>query len=66
MIGVNTRLETNTIIDINGINCTPNHQFYVVSKQDANVINEYNLSKYAKWVSAADLNEDYFLVKYQE
>lgn len=66
VIGVNTRLETNTIIDINGINCTPNHQFYVVSKQDANVINEYNLSKYAKWVSAADLNEDYFLVKYQE
>ena len=66
VIGTNTRLETNTIIDINGINCTPNHQFYVVSKQDAGIINEYNLSKYAKWVSAADLNEDYFLVNYQE
>lgn len=66
VIGTNARLETNTIIDINGIHCTPNHQFYVISKQDVHIINEHNLIKYAKWVSAADLNEDYFLVKYQE
>ena len=66
VIGTSTRLETNTIIDINGIHCTPNHQFYVVSKEHAHLVNENNLSKYAKWVSAADLSEDYFLIKYQE
>ena len=66
VLGTNSRMETNTIIDVNGINCTPNHKFYVVSKTDANIVNEENLSQYAKWVSAADLSEDYFLIKYQE
>ena len=66
VIGTNTRLETNTIIDINGIHCSPNHQFYVVSKEDAKFVNNDNLTKYAKWISASDLSEDYFLVKYQE
>lgn len=65
VIGTNTRLETNTILDINGIHCTPNHQFYVVSKIDAEFIDDDNLTKYAKWVSAGDLSEDYLLVKYQ-
>lgn len=66
VIGTNTRLETNTMIDINGIHCTPNHQFYVIPKEDAKFVNDDNLTKYAKWISAGDLSEDYFLVKYQE
>jgi GMP reductase len=66
VIGTNIRLETNTIIDINGIHCTPNHQFYAVHKDDAEFVNDDNLTKYAKWISAGDLSEDYFLVKYQE
>lgn len=66
VIGTNTRLETNTIIDINGIHCTPNHQFYVVHKEDAKFLNDNNPTTYAKWISAGDLSEDYFLIKYQE
>lgn len=66
VIGTNTRLETNTIIDINGIHCTPNHQFYVVHREDAKFLNDNNLTTYAKWISAGDLSEDYFLIKYQE
>lgn len=66
VIGTNTRLETNTIIDINGVYCTPNHQFYVVHKEDAKFVNDNNLTKYAKWISAGDLSENYFLIKYQE
>ena len=66
VIATNTRLETNTIIDINGVHCTPNHQFYVVHKEDAKFVNDNNLTKYAKWISAGDLSEDYFLIKYQE
>ena len=54
------------MIDINGMICTPNHEFYVVSKKDAQIINDDNLTKYAKWVSAGDLSEDYLLIKYQE
>jgi len=64
VVGTSSRIETNTIIDVNGIHCTPNHQFYVVSKTDAKIVNEENLNQYAKWISAADLSEDYLLIKY--
>jgi IMP dehydrogenase/GMP reductase len=66
VVATNSRIETDTIIDINGIKCTPNHQFYVVLKEYTDIINENNLHQYAKWVSAGDLSEDYCLVKYQE
>lgn len=66
VLGTSSRIDTNTIIDVNGISCTPNHRFYVVSKADSDIITEENLNQYAKWVSAADLSEDYYLIKYQE
>jgi len=66
VIGTNKRLETNTIININGISCTPNHQFYVILKTEIDLVNDSNIHKYAKWVSAGDLSEDYVLVKYQK
>ena len=66
IIGTSKRLETNTIININGVSCTPNHPFYVISKTDIDLVNDDNIHTYAKWVSAGDLSEDYFLIKYQE
>ena len=45
------------IIKINDIECTPNHQFYVIDKKDKHLINDNNYQNYAKWVSAIDLNE---------
>jgi hypothetical protein len=62
VIGTKTRLEKKRIIDINGISCTPNHEFYVVLKSDADLINENNIHEYAKWVPAEDLSEDYLLI----
>lgn len=66
VIGTNKRLETNTIINVNNISCTPNHQFYVILKTEIDLVNDSNIHKYAKWVSAGDLSEDYVLVKYQK
>lgn len=45
------------IIKINNIECTPNHQFYVINKKDKELINDDNYKEYAKWVSAEDLDE---------
>lgn len=45
------------IIKINNIECTPNHQFYIIDKKDKELINDDNYKKYAKWVSAEDLDE---------
>lgn len=57
------REHTGNLIDINGTKCTPNHEFYVVHKEHEQLVTEDNLSVYAKWVSAEELSEDYFLVE---
>ena len=51
------------IIKINGIECTPNHEFYVIKKSDKNKINEINIKEYAKWIPSSELTKDYFLIK---
>jgi len=66
VIGTKARKEKETIVDINGIKCTTNHEFYVVHKSHKHLVNENNLEQYAKWVSAEGLSDDYFLVKIQE
>lgn len=66
VIGTNQRLEKKRIFDINGIKCTGNHKFYVLKKEYKDVVNEDNLHEYAEWVSAEEMNEDYFLIKIQE
>lgn len=50
------------ILDINGIECTPNHQFYVISKLDKELVNENNYKDYAIWVSAEDLDKEKYLL----
>jgi hypothetical protein len=65
VIGTKSRIEKSTIIDINGIKCTKNHEFYVIKKSDKDLVNEENIEKYAKWVKAEDLSDDYLLVKIQ-
>lgn len=45
------------LMTINGIKCTPNHEFYVVNISDIHKINDDNYQKYSYWVSAVDLDE---------
>lgn len=63
VIQTHQRFENQRIMDINGIKCTSNHKFYVVNKHDINKFNTDNIHKYAKWISASDLSDDYFLIK---
>jgi GMP reductase len=66
VIGTKSRIEKETIIDINGIKCTKNHEFYVIHKLNKDLVHESNIEKYAKWVKAEELSDDYLLVKIQE
>jgi len=54
--------ECGYMIKINGINCTPNHEFYVINKADIDNVNDDNIDQYAKWVSASKLTKEHFLI----
>lgn len=62
------RFETDkNIIKINNnITCTDDHKFYVINKENKDIVTEDNLHLYAKWVPACELNENYLLVKYNK
>ena len=50
------------IISINGIECTKNHEFYVIEKKDAHLVNDNNIHEYAKWVEADSLDKERYLL----
>lgn len=45
-------------ININGIECTPEHKFLVINKSDKDIVSEENLMEYAYWVEAYSLDEE--------
>jgi IMP dehydrogenase/GMP reductase len=51
------------IMVINGIECTKNHEFYVVHKRHADRVTEENIHEYAQWIAAEELTDDYFLIE---
>jgi IMP dehydrogenase len=52
------------IVSVNGVQCTKNHEFYVIKKQDKHLVREDNIHDYALWVEADHLNDkDYLLIK---
>lgn len=50
------------IVSINGIECTKNHEFYVVNKTDAANVNEHNIHDFAFWIEADHLDESKHLL----
>jgi hypothetical protein len=52
------------IMVINDIECTKNHEFYVVNKKYVELINcDDDVHKYAEWVSSENLSENYLLIE---
>ena len=45
------------ILKVNDIECTPNHEFYVIDKVNKDKVTEENLQDYAYWVSAEKLDK---------
>lgn len=48
---------------VNGITCTKNHEFYVINKKYKDIVTEFNYQKYAEWISAENLTDNYFLIE---
>ena len=48
---------------INGIECTKNHEFYVVHTRYADQVTDENIHEYAQWIPAELITNDYWLIK---
>lgn len=57
--------DKKTIVNVNGIKATPNHEFYVLHKKYREVITSDNIHQYAEWIEAKDLTKDYLLLKHK-
>jgi len=60
--------ETNEdIVEINNkIECTKNHELYVVHKKYKDSVNEENIHQFAEWIRAEDVTDDYFLIELEQ
>jgi len=60
-----THTDKNLLVNVNGIKATPNHEFYVIHKSDADKVNDENIHEYAKWVRADELTKEHLLLEVQ-
>lgn len=65
VLQVHTYTDKDTLIKVNDLPmCTPNHEFYVIDKDEKELVTETNLDEYAYWVEASELNkEKHLLIK---
>ena len=61
--GTTVREEKEKLICVNGIECTPNHEFYVLNKKYKAIVDDNNIDEYAEWIAASDLTKEYLLLK---
>lgn len=62
VVQLHSRFANKKLISINGIKCTPNHEFYAIYKDIENIINEKNLYLHAKWIKASDITSNNKLI----
>ena len=56
-----------SITYINGVGSTNNHEYYVIDKEHADIVNDENIDCYTKWIPAELLDESkHLLVNYSE
>lgn len=57
--------KSEKLLRINGVECTKNHEFYVILKSDKEYVNESNLDDYAFWIESNKLDKNlHLLIKF--
>ena len=51
------------LIKINNTISTKNHEYYVLNKKYETIVNDENIHKYAEWIEAEKLTNEYFLLE---
>jgi dihydroxyacetone kinase len=57
--------DKKSIVKVNNIKATPNHEFYVLHKKYRDIVNDSNIKQYAEWIEAKHLTKDYLLLKHK-
>lgn len=57
--------DKKSIVNVNNIKATPNHEFYVLHKKYREVVTNDSIHEYAEWIEAKDLTKDYLLLKHK-
>ena len=57
--------DKKSIINVNGIKATPNHEFYVLHNKHKEIVTDDNIHQYAEWIDAKELTKDYLLLKHK-
>jgi len=57
--------DKKSIVNVNGIKATPNHEFYVLHKKHKEMVTDDNIHQYAEWIEAKHLTKDYLLLKHK-
>lgn len=63
VVGTREKKPEEDLMVIDGIECTPNHEFYVVREENVDEVNEENIHEYAEWVRADELTENHYRVE---
>ncbi len=57
--------KSEKLLRVNDIECTKNHEFYVILKSDKDYVDETNLDKYAFWIESSNLDKNlHLLIKF--
>ena len=61
VVDTHRKVEKERIYVVNGVRCTADHKFYVVSKKHKDIVTEENVHDYAIWKRADEI-DDLFLI----
>lgn len=57
------RRRTSTLCKVNGLQCTPEHPFWTITKDDLPILGDEDLRNKARWVEAKDLTPNHYLIQ---
>ena len=66
VLNVRRRDHEGRLMVIDGIECTPDHEFYVVHQSELGEVTDQNVHRRAEWVEAQNLTEDHWQVRVAE